>query len=89
MALVTKCPYKIIKLIFFHFWSSQGALEACALEDMYEIERVLSWIQELDLKKIALQFPDELLKDAPDVALKIELSSKIEVHILGDTSYGR
>ena len=56
---------------------------------MYEIERILSWIKELGLKKIALQFPDELLKDAPDVALGIELGSNIEVHILGDTSYGR
>jgi len=27
--------------------------------------------------------------DATDVALKIELLSKIEVHILGDSSYGR
>jgi len=60
-----------------------------ALEEIYEIERILSWIEELDLKKIALQFPDELLKDAPDVTLKIEYLSKIEVHILGDTSYGR
>lgn len=58
------------------------------LEEIYDISRIILWIKELDVKKIALQFPDELLNDAPDVALKIELSSNIEVHILGDTTYG-
>lgn len=65
------------------FWS-EGTLE-----EIYDISRIILWIKELDVKKIALQFPDELLNDAPDVALKIELSSNIEVHILGDTTYGR
>ncbi|KAI9559350.1 hypothetical protein GHT06_016139 [Daphnia sinensis] len=58
------------------------------LEEIYDINRIILWIKELDIKKIALQFPDELLNDAPDVALKIELASNIEVHILGDTTYG-
>ena len=54
------------------------------LQEMYEIERIVSWIKDLDVQKVALQFPDDLLKDAPDVALRIECASNnIDIHILG------
>ena len=59
------------------------------LEEAYEIQRCLQWISQFGITKAALQFPDELLVDAPDVALAIEKKSKIEVYILGDTTYGR
>jgi len=58
------------------------------LEEAYEIQRCVSWIKEVNVSTVALQFPDELLVDAPDVALAIEQKSGIEVYILGDTSYG-
>lgn len=67
-----------------HIFNCEGPLE-----ETYDINKITSWIQKLDVKKIALQFPDELLKDAPDVALKLKLASDIEIHILGDTTYGR
>lgn len=60
------------------------------LEEIYEINRIVSWITNLKVGKIALQFPDELLADGPDVALKIEqANNKVQVCILADTSYGR
>ena len=59
------------------------------LQEAYEIHRCPSWIKEINAKKVTLQFPDELLVDAPDVALDIERKSAVEVYILGDTSYGR
>lgn len=59
------------------------------IEETYEITRITSWINELGLKRIAIQFPDQLLTDAPDVALRIQKTSQCDVNILGDTSYGR
>jgi len=58
------------------------------LEEAYEIQRCIQWICQFGITKVALQFPDELLVDAPDVALAIEKKSKVEVYILGDTTYG-
>ena len=59
------------------------------LEEAYEINRCCSWIERIKVSRVALQFPDELLVDAPDVALAIEKRVGVEVFILGDTSYGR
>ena len=59
------------------------------LDQAYEIQRCVQWIHKLGVSKVALQFPDELLVDAPDVALAIEMKSGTEIYILGDTSYGR
>lgn len=64
-------------------------LSESVLEDVYELERVISWIKGLLVSKVALQFPDQLLKDAPEIALKVGNASKSEISILGDTSYGR
>lgn len=61
-----------------------------SIEEIYEINRIVSWINSLKVGKVALQFPDELLADGPDVALKIEqANNQIQVCILADTSYGR
>ena len=59
------------------------------LEEAYEIERCVAWIKQVNVSTVALQFPDELLVDAPDVALEIEQKSNVEVYVLGDTTYGR
>lgn len=70
--------------------SFESALRAEeTLEEAYEIQRCVSWIKQINVSTVALQFPDELLVDAPDVALKIEQKSNIQVYILGDTTYGR
>jgi diphthamide biosynthesis enzyme Dph1/Dph2-like protein len=41
--------------------------------------------------KVALQFPDDLMKDAVSVTTRLEtlLPTGYTVFILGDTSYGR
>ncbi|XP_005105882.1 2-(3-amino-3-carboxypropyl)histidine synthase subunit 2 [Aplysia californica] len=60
-----------------------------ALSDVYEISRSVQWILKGDFKRVALQFPDELLVDAPAVATKIHSeASEALVFLLGDTSYG-
>ena len=39
--------------------------------------------------KVCLQFPDELLPDAPSVAKALTSHLGFNVYILGDTTYGR
>ncbi|KAI8786696.1 diphthamide biosynthesis protein 2 [Biomphalaria glabrata] len=59
------------------------------LEEVYETERSLEWVISNSFKKIALQFPDDLLVDAPTVAeILQEKLQDCTVFILGDTSYG-
>ncbi|KAH9489805.1 Diphthamide biosynthesis protein 2 [Bulinus truncatus] len=59
------------------------------LVEVYEIEKCSSWANLNNFTNIALQFPDEILIDAPVVAelLKERLKDST-VFILGDTSYG-
>ncbi|KAK5850078.1 hypothetical protein PBY51_014359 [Eleginops maclovinus] len=58
------------------------------LEELYQIKETCDFISEHQFKKVALQFPDELLVDAVAVALEIERNSNAKPFILGDTSYG-
>jgi hypothetical protein len=57
----------------------------------WEIRETVSFVAQHGYKRVALQFPDELLADAPLVAAKLaeELSSlgDVKVYILADTSY--
>lgn len=39
--------------------------------------------------QVALQFPDELLADAVEVAGRMEAETGAEMYVLGDTTYGR
>ncbi|KAK2608571.1 Diphthamide biosynthesis protein 2 [Conoideocrella luteorostrata] len=64
------------------------------LRSTFEIARTAKEILEGGWKRIALQFPDHMLVDAPRVvqALEVELSSDAadktkRIHILADTSY--
>ncbi|KAJ3522799.1 hypothetical protein NMY22_g11733 [Coprinellus aureogranulatus] len=61
------------------------------IESFYEIRRTAEEIVEGDFKRIALQFPDELLGDSVPVfrALKARIGSGREIYVLADTSYGR
>ncbi|KAG0169489.1 Diphthamide biosynthesis protein 2 [Apophysomyces sp. BC1034] len=58
------------------------------LELLYEIDRTVTRINEGGYKKIALQFPDELLADATDIASILRTRTKQDIFILADTSYG-
>ncbi|KAF9109977.1 Diphthamide biosynthesis protein 2 [Mortierella sp. AM989] len=56
--------------------------------DIYEIDRTVKVIKERGYKRIALQFPDELLPDSGLVAQLIRERTGSSVFILADTSYG-
>lgn len=58
------------------------------LHNTYDLDRCKTWIETNSWSKVCLQFPDELLCDAPDVVLILQNSSKAQCYILGDTSYG-
>ncbi|XP_043554955.1 2-(3-amino-3-carboxypropyl)histidine synthase subunit 2 isoform X1 [Chiloscyllium plagiosum] len=58
------------------------------IDVVYEIEKTCSFITDNGFKKVALQFPDELLIDAVAVMLKLEKNTTAKLFILGDTSYG-
>ena len=71
--------------------------EVTAAEDLpevYELERCVDWIQSSGYRKVALQFPDYLLSQAPTVCecLRERLGGsegvEVELYILGDTTYG-
>ncbi|KAJ4490628.1 putative diphthamide synthesis protein-domain-containing protein [Lentinula aciculospora] len=57
----------------------------------YEIERTAREIEEGDFKRVALQFPDELLHDSVQIfqRLKRKIGPDKELYVLADTSYGR
>ncbi|TFY68798.1 hypothetical protein EVJ58_g804 [Rhodofomes roseus] len=59
-------------------------------EDYYEIDRTVEQIRKGDYKRIALQFPDDLLHDSVPLyrRLKARLGQGRELYVLADTSYG-
>ncbi|KAJ7749068.1 putative diphthamide synthesis protein-domain-containing protein [Mycena maculata] len=60
------------------------------LDDFYEIDRTIADILEGDYKRIALQFPDELLHDSVPIyrRLKAGVGPGRDLYVLADTSYG-
>ncbi|KAJ7021430.1 putative diphthamide synthesis protein-domain-containing protein [Mycena alexandri] len=60
------------------------------LGDFYEIERTIAEILAGDYKRVALQFPDELLHDSVPIyrRLKAGIGLGRELYVLADTSYG-
>ncbi|KAF9896910.1 Diphthamide biosynthesis protein 2, partial [Lobosporangium transversale] len=65
---------------------TQNKIAACT--DIYEIDRTVSIIKERGFKRIALQFPDELLPDSGLVAQLIREQTGSDIYVLADTSYG-
>ncbi|KII84822.1 hypothetical protein PLICRDRAFT_57334 [Plicaturopsis crispa FD-325 SS-3] len=59
-------------------------------EDYYEINRTAEEIARRGYKRIALQFPDELLHDSVPIyrLLKSKIEKGQELYVLADTSYG-
>ncbi|XP_073065992.1 uncharacterized protein [Primulina eburnea] len=60
------------------------------LESIYEISRVANFIHSNNFTRVALQFPDELLKDSTMVvkALRQELDASVKLYVMADTTYG-
>ncbi|XP_051144426.1 uncharacterized protein LOC127260635 isoform X2 [Andrographis paniculata] len=60
------------------------------LDTSYEVARVAEFIRSHRVTRVALQFPDELLKDSMTVvkALRRELSSPVQLYVMADTTYG-
>lgn len=58
------------------------------VEELYEIDRTVARIKEGGYKRIALQFPDELLADATAVARILTQKTEKDIFVLADTSYG-
>uniref|UniRef100_W5KIG8 2-(3-amino-3-carboxypropyl)histidine synthase subunit 2 n=1 Tax=Astyanax mexicanus TaxID=7994 RepID=W5KIG8_ASTMX len=68
--------------------STESDHQARDLEGLYQISDTCHFIQSKGFKKVALQFPDELLVDAVGVSAAIEKETNVKTYILGDTSYG-
>ncbi|KAF9971481.1 Diphthamide biosynthesis protein 2 [Actinomortierella ambigua] len=66
--------------------NEQSKVELC--RDIYEIDRTVRLIKDRGYKRIALQFPDDLLRDSGLVAQLIRNETGSGVYILADTSYG-
>ncbi|KAH8105233.1 putative diphthamide synthesis protein-domain-containing protein [Cristinia sonorae] len=60
------------------------------LLEYFEIERTVEELKKGDYKRVALQFPDELLHDSVPIfrLLKARLGAQPELYVLADTSYG-
>ena len=59
-----------------------------AEDDPYDVEKCGKWIDACNLNKVCLQFPDNLLPDSVEVALRLGNRVNKKVYILGDTSCG-
>ncbi|KAI9439278.1 diphthamide biosynthesis protein [Lactarius indigo] len=65
-------------------------LTAEELSDYYELEWTANEIVSNNYKRVALQFPDELLRDSVSIyhSLKRAVGANSEFYVLADTSYG-
>lgn len=59
-----------------------------SLVERYQITETCHFVTSNHFKKVALQFPDDLLSDAVKISAEIEKETKAKTFILGDTSYG-
>ncbi|XP_018427496.1 PREDICTED: diphthamide biosynthesis protein 2 [Nanorana parkeri] len=65
-----------------------GTRPGGSLEEIYEIQKTVEFIQEKGAKKVALQFSDDLLVESVSIARKLEDATGVRMYILADTSYG-
>ncbi|XP_062619989.1 2-(3-amino-3-carboxypropyl)histidine synthase subunit 2-like [Saccostrea cucullata] len=66
----------------------QSSTASSDIEDVYEIPRCAKWITSNGFERVALQFPDKIMRDAARVAESLERETNKKIAILGDTSYG-
>ncbi|KAF4533226.1 hypothetical protein B566_EDAN005141 [Ephemera danica] len=60
------------------------------LERVYELDRCARWLNETNVSRACLQFPDSNLVDSVTVSQRLqEKVASSSIYILGDTSYGR
>ncbi|XP_056611625.1 2-(3-amino-3-carboxypropyl)histidine synthase subunit 2 [Triplophysa dalaica] len=59
-----------------------------SLVERYQITETCHFVTINHFKKVALQFPDDLLSDAVQISAEIEKETNAKTFILGDTSYG-
>ncbi len=59
------------------------------VEESYELQRCIDFINSNDFFRVALQFPDNALCHSTDIALRLRESTQQEIFIMADTSYGR
>ncbi|KYN02549.1 Diphthamide biosynthesis protein 2 [Cyphomyrmex costatus] len=57
-------------------------------DDPYDVEKCARWIRTNALKQVCLQFPDDLLPNSVEVALRLEKVVGQKVYIIGDTTCG-
>jgi diphthamide biosynthesis protein 2 len=55
----------------------------------FEVNETADWIKENKFDRVALQFPDELLRYSLSVSRELEKRTHVKPFILADTSYGR
>jgi len=68
--------------------NAQPNLDPEQLEEVFEIERCQTWVNENDYSRVCLQFPDHLLHEAAPVARALQQRLGQDVFILGDTTFG-
>jgi len=77
--------------------TKESRLSDAEILDVYEIERTAREIVEGKWRRVALQFPDSMLVDAPRVFAQLEKrllqdgttrENRIRLYVLADTSYG-
>ena len=76
-------------------WKELLTEMSSTLTDDYDIDLTVSFIVSIGAKNVALQFPDELLRDAPSVVSALYAATRrhpdaaeASIAVLGDTSYG-
>ncbi|KAJ1848867.1 Diphthamide biosynthesis protein 2, partial [Coemansia sp. RSA 2708] len=68
--------------------SERRAHSATEAESVYEVERTAKLISDGGYKRVALQFPDELLADSTLVSDQLRQRVSAQIFVLADTSYG-
>jgi len=65
---------------------------AQCLDSYFEIERIAVWVRDRNFNRIALQFPDDLLRFSVQIstilAERLGNDENVRFYVLGDTSYG-
>ncbi|KAG5730849.1 hypothetical protein E4T56_gene16139 [Termitomyces sp. T112] len=74
-----------------HADNTADELSPSEFEEFYEISRTAKEIVKGDYRRIALQFPDEILHVSVPIyrRLKSNIGEGRELYVLADTSYGR
>jgi len=62
---------------------------AVSVEDWYTVDAIIDFVKEGGYHRVALQFPDHLLPDAPGLVASLHdrLSETVRCFVLGDTSF--